>query len=800
MSNEQIIGEPLSRVDGRLKVTGAAHYSGDMPVENVAYAVLITSSVPRGSITQMDIAAAKGVPGVLAVMTPFNAPRMPGGSIAEQSAPQQAQPSAQQGSSQRGGQSSGQNGSNQGSSSQNGGGQGAGQSGNSQNGQGNKPKAQQGRRPADRYIHLLQEPTIYFNGQPIGVVVAESFEHASYAASLVQVAYETDRPRLNFDRGISTAYTPKATSGQGQPADTEKGDAAAGWSDATVKLQQTYRTQVQTHNPMELHTTLARWDGDHLTLYDASQGIFGVRTRVAGLFHLPEQNVHVITKFIGGGFGSKGPVWSHVVLAAMAAREVGRPVKLVCTRRQQFGPVGFRGITRQDIRLGATQDGKLTLVQQDAQVQTSMFDEFVEPVASPTRAIYASPHIATTHRVVRLNSGTPSYTRGPGFTPGMMAVESAMDELAYALNMDPVELRLRNYAKADPDTGKPWSSKSLRECYQMGAERFGWSKRTPQPRSMRDGNQLVGYGMASALYPAHRSPAYARATLQADGTATVVCGTQDIGTGTYTIMTQVAAQALGLPVESVRFDLGDTAMPVGPHSGGSQTAASASAGVQAAANAVRSKIIGIAVADPQSPLYGTMADDIGVADGRLFLRSNPTRGETYASILARTGTPSVEMESGSQPGSETQNYSMYAFGAHFAEVRVDMDLGIIRVPRYVGVFACGKVLNAKTARSQALGGIVWGIGLALMEDTHWDPRSGRIMNADLAEYHVPVNADVPAIEVHFVEEHDPYVNPLGVKGMGEITLVGAPAAIANAVYHATGRRIREFPITIDKVM
>jgi xanthine dehydrogenase YagR molybdenum-binding subunit len=417
-----------------------------------------------------------------------------------------------------------------------------------------------------------------------------------------------------------------------------------------------------------------------------------------------------------------------------------------------------------------------------------------------TRMLYESPNQETDHALVRLNVGSPTFMRAPGESTGTYALESAMDELAVALKMDPLALRLKNYAERDPESGHPWSSKALRECYQIAAERFGWSRRTPEPRSMRDGNWLVGWGMATATYPARTQGSSAVARILPDGRAWVRAGTQEIGTGTYTIMTQLAADALGLPPEHVRFELGDTDMPPTPVSAGSFTAASTGTSVHEASTAARRKIVQLAIADRASPLFGAAESDVVVDDGRMALASDASRGETYAALIARQGGTPIEVRVDSKPGPESQQYSMHAFGTVFAEVRVDPDLGQIRVPRIVTAHGVGRVLNAKTARSQIISGVVWGVGMALLEETLIDPRNGRYMNADLAEYHVPVNADIDTIDVTLVDEKDPYVNPIGVKGAGEIGITGVAAAIANAVYHATGKRVRELPITLDKLL
>ncbi len=730
----KILGQPLNRVDGHLKVTGGARYSAEFPVAKLAYGVTIQSTIAKGKIAQIETRAAEQVPGVVAVITHLNAPKASGD-------------------------------------------QGGG-----------------------RKLQLLQDNIVLYSGQHIGVVVADTFEQAMQAASLVQVRYEEEKPTLNMKDNLANAYVPQGKVPRNQPPDSSYGNVNQGLETAAVRVEQTYTTPVENHNPMEPHATTAVWQGEQLLLYDATQGIFQCQQKVAAALGIEPANVRTMSYYVGGGFGCKGSAWSHVPLAAMAARQVNRPVKLVLGRIQMYGPVGFRPQTIQQVSLGATREGKLTALRHSGTSQTSTFDEFIEPVAKTARMIYACPNIETSHRLVRLDEGTPTFMRAPGEASGSFALESAMDELAYALNIDPIELRLRNYADVDADQGLPWSSKSLKQCYTLGAERFGWQKRNPKPRSMRDGNYLVGWGMATATYPTNRSPASANAQIMADGTAVVRTGSQDIGTGTYTVMTQVAAEALGIPVNKIRIELGDTVLPKTPVSGGSQTAASVGSSVHLAGTEARSKLMQLALADQKSPLYGSNAEDIIAQDGSFFLKNKSSATETYGEILARHGLKMIEARTDAKPGEEKQKYSMHSFGAQFAEVRVEPDLGEVRVTRWVGAYGVGRLLNAKTANSQLIGGIVYGIGMALMEHTVIDPHRGRIVNADLAEYHVPVNADVPAIEVLFVDEHDPYVNPLGVKGIGEIGITGTAAAIANAVYHATGKRIRDLPITLDKLL
>ncbi len=734
---QKSIGKPMNRVDGPLKVTGRATYTAEHNIPNVAYGYLVMSTIAKGRVVSIETGSAERQPGVLAILTHENAPRL------SQNAMQSA-----------GG-------------------------------------------PATRKLQLLQDDRVLYANQPIAVVVAQTLEAAEESAHSVKVHYAVETPSVSLDHG--QPYTPVKAGGGGDPSVKNRGDVAAGLAQADVKIEHVYSTPFETHNPMEPHATIAVWEGsDKLTLYDATQGIFVDRERVANLLGLQPDNVRVISLYLGGGFGSKGPTWSHVVLTAMAAKYVNGPVKLVLDRTQMFGSVGFRSHTRDTIALGAKRDGTLTAVKYDALDHTSSFDEFVEAAALPARMMYSSASDSTSHRLVRSDIGTPSYMRAPGEAPGSNTLEIAMDELAYALKMDPLELRLKNYADQDPDDNKPWSSKSLRECYQKGAEQFGWSRRKMEPRSMREGNVLIGWGLASAAYPTRRSASNARAQISSDGSILVESGTQDLGTGTYTVMTQVAADAIGVPASQVTFRLGDTDYPETPVSGGSQTAASTGSAVHAAGLALREKLVQLAVSDPASPLHGAASGDVVIEQGKLIVRGT-SRGETLQTLLSRHGGR-LEAEAGSKPGDEREHYSMYAFGAQYAEVRVDADLGQIKVLRMVGVFGAGRILNAKTARNQFIGGMVWGIGMALLEDTVYDPRLVRIVNNNLAEYHVPVNADVPAIEALWVDEVDTHVNPLGVKGIGEIGITGSAAAIANAVFHATGKRVRDYPITLDKVM
>lgn len=709
-----MIGDSIDRLDGRLKVTGGARYSAEWDLDRLAFGVIVQSTIARGSILSIDTSAASASLGVLQVVTSDNARRLPQGGFA-----------------------------------------------------GVRP-------PAGRVLSLLQTKDVRYNGEPIAVVVAESFEQATHAASLVRTAYRTEAPAVDMNRELPSAqpYTQKIL-GQFDPS-SHRGDTALALSQADITIDATYSTPLETHNAMEPHATIAQWEGEHLTLYDATQYLYGVKRFVAKTFGLPEDHVRVISKFVGGAFGSKGSAWSHVVLAAMTARMLQRPVKIVLTRRQMFGLVGARPYTVQHIRIGAREDGAITAVTQDVASSTSTFEDWVESSTLQTRILYDVPNVDTTQKLVRLNLGTPTFNRGPGESSGTFGLESAIDELAEQLNIDPIELRLRNYAETDPESGLPFSSKSLRECYRRAAQRFGWSRRSPGVRSMREGNVLIGLGMATATYPAKRQPASARARLTADGTVIVQAATHELGTGTYTSMTQVAADALSIPVTRIRFELGDTVYPEAPISAGSMTAASTGSAVHAAATALRKRI--------------------EQAGGR------PAELDSCREVVKQNGGQDIEASGNAAPGQERTHYSMHSFGAVFASVRVDPDLGVISVPRVVAAYGAGRILNEKLARSQFAGGIVYGLSMALFEDTAVDSRTGRYLNTDLSEYLVPVNRDIGEIDVIIVDEDDQAVDPIGVKGIGEIGTTGVAAAVANAVYHATGVRVRDLPITLDKIL
>ncbi|HEX8407458.1 MAG TPA: xanthine dehydrogenase family protein molybdopterin-binding subunit [Thermoanaerobaculia bacterium] len=715
-----MIGDARDRVDGRPKVTGEARYAAENNLPDLVHAVLVMSTVPAGTIKSIDTAAAKKAQGVITVMSHLNAPKLnfPG--------------SAGGGRNETGGQP------------------------RSPSGGGAAPGGPPAGNYAEPKLIPFQSDAIHYTGQQIAVVVADTLEHATHAAALVKVTYNTTAPRTDM-RALRAEAVDKPPGPQSQPF--RKGDPHAAFDSAPVKIDRMYTTPYQHHNPLEAHSLVAAWDGDKLTLHDSAQNIFATRQTLSRAFEVPLPNVRVLSPYVGGAFGAKGSAWPHVLIGVMAARAVKRPVKLWIPRRQLFFTNGHRPETEQRVALGATRDGKLVSIIHDTICQGNAVNDYNERSTRPTRTLYATPNMYAANKVVELNVSSGTYMRAPGENPGAFALESALDELAYAVNVDPLELRLINHADVNPSDGKPWSSKSLKECYARAAERFGWTQRKREPRSMRDGRTLIGYGMASATYGAHRAPCSARAVANADGTVTISSGSHEMGCGTATVMAQVAADVLGILPDRVRFLYGDTTLPTAPISAGSMTASSVGAAVFEAATELKKKI-----------------------------------GE---------GAPRpIEVRVDSRPQESSQQYSMHAFGAHFVEVGVDADLGIARVRRMVSAFAAGRVLNAKTARSQYIGGIVQGISAALMEQTHFDarPSIASFTNVNLGEYLVPVNADIRNLDIIFVEEHDAHINPIGVKGIGEVGIVGVAPAIANAVYHATGKRIRDLPITIEKLL
>jgi xanthine dehydrogenase YagR molybdenum-binding subunit len=731
LQQKSIVGQPLDRVDGRLKVTGMARYPAEFPLEHPAHAVIVQSTIASGMIKKINTKAAEEAPGVLAVLTHDNAPRLhatpPSFAVGAPTPPP------------------------------------------------------------------LQDSNIYYHGQYIAVIVAETFEQATFASTLVSVDYEEQTPLLELDdqrtQLIDTAFP-----------DVTRGEPDAAMATAAVRVEGVYTTPTQHHNPMTLFATTAQWNGEQLVLHDTTQWVSNTRATVATMLGLEVSQVRVLAPFIGGAFGSGLRTWQHVILAALAARRVGRPVKLVLTREQMYTGIGYRPQSVQKVALGADHGGQLVAIIHEGTEPAAMIDDYREGLVRATPLLYASPHLRASYRQARLNVSTPTWMRGPGEATGLFALETAMDELAYALNIDPVELHIRNDAPVHPQSGLPWSSRGLRECYQLGAERFGWERRTPAPRSMRDGNDLLGWGVASGFYPYNRQETSAHVCIMADGSALIRTSATDIGPGTATILTQIAADALGLPPAHIRCELGDSEFPSAPPQGGSMLAISVGSAVQAVAVAALDQVLALVRDDEASPLRGVDASMVVTYDGQIVLKSDPAKRESYASILQRHGLGIIEAAGSAAPGDEIQQFATGIFSAKFVEVRVDADLGRIRVSKVLSVIAAGRILNEKTARSQIIGGTVGGIGMALLEQTAMDTRTGRIVNANLADYVVPVHADIPPMDVLFLDQPDTHLNPLGAKGVGEIAIVGIAPAVGNAIYHATGRRVRDLPITLDKLL
>ena len=732
------IGQPMTRRDGVLKVTGRARYAADNHPPGMLYAVLAVSSIARGRVSFLDVTAAKAHPGVVEVMTPANKPRL-------------------------------------------------------------AQDPDEKTNPFMFRLDLLQNDQVRYPHQPIAVVIAQTLEAATEGAVLLRPRYETEPARVGLDAGKS--FIPPAV-GPGHPAEAHRGDVEAGLASATKRIDATYETPAQYHNAMEPHAVVAAWDGDLLSVDTPTQGLALDRARIAGLFGIPPENIHIRSPFLGGGFGSKGVTVGPQVLGVMAARLVGRPVKLVLRREQMFGPVGHRAPTRQTLRLGADQDGALTAISHHTKTATSTFDEFFEPASGISHALYASPAIAASHEAIRLDTGTPSFMRGPGEATGSIALESAIDEMAQACGMDPLAFRLKNYAEVEPISGKPFSSKALRACYAQGAERFGWAPRPLAPRQMRDAaGLLVGWGMGTAIFPALMFQGQARAVIRSDGTGVMEIGAHDMGQGAGTALAQIAADGLGLDIDQVEFRSGTSDLPDAGIAGGSAHTATAGMAIHGAGADAIARLTELAMGDQRSPLFGAANAGVVARMGRLFRRDDESRSESFADILRRAGVAEIEGRGSSATDPVAQaNYAMYAHGAVFAEVKVDPELGQIRVTRLVGAFAAGRIINPRLVRSQYYGGMIWGVSFALHEHAVMDPRSGRPMNPNLGEYHVPVNADVPSVEAILVEENDPHVNALGIKGVGEIGITGTAGAIANAVWHATGVRVREFPITLDRLI
>jgi xanthine dehydrogenase YagR molybdenum-binding subunit len=729
------IGAPTSRIDGHAKVTGAAKYAGEHNVDGLAYAAVVTSTIAKGRIARIDTGEALRVEGVLDILTHENRPPMARASSAykDDVAPEQGTP-----------------------------------------------------------LRPLYDDKILFNRQPIALVLAEEWEIARFAASLVRVEYKPEPFATDLfaarDKAVKVEKPQKP-----------RGKANKAFAAAPVRHEAEYFIPIEHHNPMELYASTAVWErGGKLTVYDKTQGVQNVQQYLCGIFNMKPDDVRVLSPYMGGGFGSGLRPQYQVVLAVLGAKALQRSVRLVLTRQQMYG-LSYRPASIERLALGAKRDGTLDAIMHEAIAVTSSYEDFSRNDTGWSGLLYKSDHAKYGHRLARLDLPTPSDMRAPGAATGVHGLECAMDELAVALKLDPLELRLRCYSDRDQHDDIPYTTKKLRECYRQGAEAFGWHKRNPEPRSMRDGTDLVGWGMASGVWEALQMPTAARIVLTANGHAEVACSFSDIGTGTYTIAAQVAADELGLPLDNITVKLGDSSLPQAPVEGGSWGAASVAHAIAKTAGDVRKELLRVAKAMPNSPLAAVKPEGVALLDGNLVDVKDHSRAVSIADVMRHARLDRIERESANS-FKEDDSHARNTHSAIFAEVKVDEELDVIRVTRVVSAVAAGRILNTKTARSQIMGGVVWGIGMALHEETQIDHAFGRIMNADIAEYHVPVNADIHDIQVIFVEEPDELINPMGIKGVGEIGIVGVAAAVANAIYHATGKRVRELPITLDKVM
>ncbi len=765
MIKTNVIGKPIDRKDGRAKVTGAAKYAAEFGVNNVAYAFPIRSTIGNGTITKIDTSAAEKAGGVLTIITPDNAMRLKT--------------------------------------------------------LGNPMELMKVGGLLGEDILPLQDSKVNYFGQYIGLVVAETYEQARTAAEMVEVTYAKLTPAIDLKTEIPKAEMPK-TSGFGAPAQLNQGKTESIIKSSPVKIEQTYTTRTENHHPMEPHATIAVWDGDDkILLYDATQGVKGVQGVVSYFFNLQPDNVRVMSPYVGGGFGCKGGQWGHILLAAMAAKTVKRPVKLAITRNMMSTNVGRRPETIQTVALASDKNGKLKAMRH-ANTSYKSFSNYYEESGKQTKVLYAADEREVTYKIAKLNVGAPTFMRAPGETPGTFALESAMDELAVELKIDPIKLRMINHTAIDPETKLPFSLENIVECYTIGAEKFGWANRKSQPRTNREGKYLVGHGMATATYPAIRSTASVKVQIFANGSVKVLSATQDIGTGTYTIMAQTLADALGVPVEKITVEIGDSSLPTAPVSGGSTTAVSVTTAVLVGGEMLKKDLMALALKDSKSKLNGRNESEIEFANARFYVKGDTSKSDEYTDILKRNGKEMMEVCASSVPqnggglsglfapcsteqfnseeDADAKKYSFHSFGAQFAEVMVDEDTGMIRVSRFTSVQDIGRVLNEKTARSQIIGGVIYGLGQTLMEETQYDKRWANPIQRNLGDYHVPCNLDVPKIDVHFIGKPDPHISPIGARGIGEIGITGVAAAVANAVYNATGKRIRDLPLTPDKLL
>lgn len=733
----RVVGHRTPRVDGEYKLTGRAGYTGEFHVEGMLYGYPVPATIAHGELDTLGLDEALSMPGIVEIFHHRNFPRL----------------------------------------------------NRSPNSMGHGDQVSEVRLP-------FEDERIYYHGQYVALVVAETFEQARAAAQRVVARYRHETGALSSLLDGSHDSDEEGT--LLKSAGSSRGDPEAAFAGAEVKIDATYHIAAESHLQMEMHATLAEWrdHGQRLIVHESTQGVFYQRNAMARIFDMAQENIEVISHYIGSGFGNKLFMWPHAVAAAGAARELGRPVKVVLPRQQDMTGGGNRPASRQRMRLGADRDGRLTSVIHDSTTETSLVDRYVDSCGSATPSFYACDNLAVSQRILPVNHGTPCPMRAPGEVSGIFALETAMDELAVALDMDPLELRLRNYAESDPESGLPWSSKQLDKCLKGAAERFGWNDRNPAIGSMRDGDEIIGYGMASCTWFAGRQPCEARVELRADGTLFAACGTQDIGTGTYTIVAQTVAELTGVPLSRIEVKLGETSLPAGPLSGGSMATATTLPAVAAAVRDALSALKEVAMG--QGGVFEEAdAESLAVKDGGL---SDGNRHASFAEVLAANRLASVNGKGSAAPGDEKGQYSFRSFGAHFVEVRFDPGISRVRVARVVSSMDIGRAINPPTARNQVEGGIVMGIGMGLFEKLDYDPRDARLINANIADYLVPVHADAPEIDVELLDYPDFKFNEFGARGVGEIGLTGVAPAISNALYHATGKRYRDLPITIEALL
>ncbi|MDP4264210.1 MAG: xanthine dehydrogenase family protein molybdopterin-binding subunit [Bacteroidota bacterium] len=731
----------IDRVDGVQKVTGAAKYSAEYDFPGLVYAVLTGSTIAKGSIVDMDTKAAENAPGVLAVVTHLNSPELPGYKKTAIQA--------------------------------------------------NVPETKRG-------YHVFTDNIIRFNGQPVALTIANTYERAVYAASLVKTKYKEEEHQTDLDAAIKNG---KAL--EGNPyKDYVRGEPDA-WKNSEVKIEAEYRMPLEVHNPMEIHAITVVWEGEEkVTVYEKTQTLKTTQQNIMRAFGLKEENVRVITQFVGGAFGSAFNTWPHSMAALIGARKIGKPLKLMLARSQMFTLVGYRPQAIQKINMGATKDGKLTGITHEATAMTSSYQEFTEGIVNASRSLYTCPNVTTRYKVYPLDLSQPTWMRGPGETTGAYALESAMDELADALHLDPIEFRLRNYAETDLENNKPYSSKFLKEAYQLGAEKIKWQDRNPEPRSMKEGDWMIGYGTGTGTFGAWRGDAKVAARLLPDGTLILQSGVTDMGPGTATAMTKLASDIFGISPRNIKFEMGDSNLPPGPFQGGSGTTSSLGTAVHNVCVNMKKKLADL-IKDNSifhtEIVHTVKPEDLLFEDGYMILASDHSKKISYGDALKDAGMKQLELLESSD-GNPMNGYSAFSYAVHFVKLMVHAATGVIKIARVVSAVDAGKIVNESTAESQIIGAVVGGIGMSLMEEGVVDHRYGRWVNNNFADYHVAVQADVPHIEVLFVNKPDPILNPIGSKGMGEVGLVGFAAAVSNAVYHATGKRIRELPITPDKLI